>query len=258
MVDATLLDRGLVYADANFVRDANAVATHSHRDPDHDYGPYATWCLVVETDAGTVLFDTGPHPDAESVWPTPLFEAFAYTDVIDLETALADAGYALADIDAVVMSHLHLDHAGGLRHFEGTGVPVHVHRRELPYAYFSAVTDEGSVAYLTDDFHRELNWEVIRGEGEPYPGLEMLHLPGHMPGLLGALVHSDPPLLVAGDAAYVSENYAGEPMSAGLLWSTRDFRDSVARLRDLEQRHDAEVLFGHDRERFEELASVYE
>jgi len=257
-VTVTPLDRGMVYADSNFVLDADAVATYSEREPDHDYVAFATWSLLLETPDGTVLWDTGPHPDAEAVWPRPLFEAFAYTDVVDLPTALSEAGRSLDDVDSVVMSHLHLDHAGGLRRFEGTDVPVYVHRRELPYAYFSANTDEGSIAYLADDFDRDLSWQVVRGErARPFEGVELRHLPGHTPGLLGAVVESDPPLLIAGDAAYVAENYAGRPMSAGLLWSTRDWRESLARLRDVERERDAEVILGHDRERFEAIAETY-
>jgi len=259
-VTVTPLDRGLVYADTNFVLDADAVATHSDRNPDHEYAAFATWSLLLDTPDGTVLWDTGPRADAAEAWPAPLFEAFAYTDVVDLPAALSSAGRRIEDIDAVVASHLHLDHAGGLHRFEGTDVPVYVHRRELPYAYFSAATGEGSIAYLAEDFDRELNWDVVRGEtARPIDGVELLHLPGHTPGLLGAVVDSDPPLLIAGDAAYVAENYAGRPMSAGLLWSTRDWRESLARLHDREAaiEGDVEVLFGHDRERFEAVAATY-
>jgi glyoxylase-like metal-dependent hydrolase (beta-lactamase superfamily II) len=261
-VSITPLDRGVVHADTNFVLDADAVATYSDREPEHDYAAFATWSLLLDTPDGTVLWDTGPRPDAAEAWPTPLFESFAYTEVIDLPAALSAAGRSLQDVDAVVASHLHLDHAGGLRRFEGTGVPVHVHRRELPYAYFSANTDEGSIAYLAEDFDRDLNWAVVRGErARPFAGVELLHLPGHTPGLLGAVVDSDPPLVIAGDTAYVAENYAGRPMSAGLLWSTRDWQASLTRLRDREadlaSEGDVELLFGHDRERFDAVASTY-
>jgi glyoxylase-like metal-dependent hydrolase (beta-lactamase superfamily II) len=258
-ITVTPLDRGRVYADTNFVLDAHAVATYSERTPDHDYVPFATWCLLIETPDGTVLWDTGPRPDAEEAWPRPLFEAFAYTDVIDLPTAMEETGHVLDDVDAVVMSHLHLDHAGGLHHFEGTDVPVYVHREELPHAYFSAKTDAGQVAYLAEDFDRDLNWRIVHGERTtPFEGLELIHAPGHTPGVLAALVHSDPPLLVVGDEAYVAANWEGQPMSAGLTWSSTDWRESRHRLRELARRHDAEPLFGHDLDRFEEVRALYE
>lgn len=50
-------------------------------------------------------------------------------------------------------------------------------------------------------------------------GVELLHLPGHTPGLLGALLRTgEGALLVAGDAAYVGPNYEDErPMPTSLL-----------------------------------------
>ncbi len=46
-----------------------------------------------------------------------------------MEEALGDTGIDLADIHAVAVSHLHSDHAGGLKHFAGR-VPVHIQRAE--------------------------------------------------------------------------------------------------------------------------------
>ena len=238
-------------ADRSFVVDAASVATASNRDPDHEYEEYVVWNLVIEAPERTILWDTGSHPEAgEGYWPEPLYEAFAHVDADerDLETALSEAGYAVSDIDAVVMSHLHLDHAGGLYHFEGTDVPVYVHRRELEFAYLSAKTDVGSVAYWAPDFDRDLNWRVVEGDRRLYEGFDLLHLPGHTPGLLGATIEAgDETVLVAGDEAYVEANYeAGQSMAASLLWDNRTWAESRSRLRDIERRTGADVLLGHD------------
>ncbi len=259
-IDLTLVDRGRVHADTNFVIDGHSVATHSDRSPEHDYAEFVVWNLVIETAEATVLWDTGSHPDAgDGYWPAHLFEAFAHVDAADhhLPDDLDAAGYSMEDIDAVVMSHLHLDHAGGLEHFAGTDVPVYVHRDELPFAYYSAKTAEGSIAYHAPDFDHELNWQVVHGDRvEPFRGVELLHLPGHTPGLMGALIDrvDGPPVLVVGDEAYVGANYEdGRPMATGLLWSNRDWHESLQYARDIERRHDATVLLGHDLDRFEQL-----
>ena len=258
-IELTLLDRGRVHADMNFVVDGYAVATASDREPHHDYAEFVVWNMVVDTPETTVLWDTGSHPEAgDGYWPRPLYEAFAHVDADEHTLAgdLDEAGYALSDIDAVVMSHLHLDHAGGLKEFAGTDVPVYVHRDELPFAYYSANTDEGSIAYFAPDFDHDLNWRVVHGDrSELVPGVELLHLPGHTPGLMGALIRRDAGnVLVVGDEAYVDANYEdGQSMGAGLLWSTRDWRSSLSYARDLERRHDATVMLGHDLDRFERV-----
>ena len=258
-VDVTFLDRGRVMADRNFVVDGTSVATASNRDPEHTYEEYVVWNLVVETPDRTLLWDTGSHPDAgDGYWPQPLYEAFAHVDAAEhtLEGDLDDAGYALSDVDAVVMSHLHLDHAGGLYNFAGTDTPIYVHRRELPFAYYSATTDEGSIAYLGSDFDHDLNWQVVHGDGTHLAdGVELLHLPGHTPGLMGALIErSGDPLLVVGDEAYVTANYEGRSMATSLLWDNRAWRESLERCRDIERETGAETLFGHDLSVFESLS----
>jgi len=249
--EVTFLDRGRVKADRNFVVDGTSVATASNRDPDHEYETYVVWNLLVETPELTILWDTGSHPEAgDGYWPAPLYEAFAHVDAADhpLDGDLADAGYDLDDIDAVVMSHLHLDHAGGLSNFGGTDVPIYVHRDELPFAYYSATTHEGSIAYLASDFDHDLNWQIVHGDSYHLTdGVELLHLPGHTPGLLGALIEqSGDPLLVVGDEAYVEANYEGSPMATSLLADNVAWRESLARCRDIQRETDADVLLGHD------------
>lgn len=254
-----LLDRGRIHADLNFALDAEVAAMHSNRSPDLEYGEFAVWNLLIDHPEATVLWDTGAHPDAaEGYWPGPLFEAFAHptADERDLPTALGEVGYSLDDIDVVVQSHLHLDHAGGLHNFAGRDVPVYVHRRELEHAFLSAKSDAGDDAYLAADFDRDLDWRVVEGERQLLPGVELLHLPGHTPGLLGAHLRRDEgDLLVAGDVAFLAANYeAGREMGASLVYDSRAQAESLRRLRDRERRTGATVLYGHDTDQFERLS----
>jgi glyoxylase-like metal-dependent hydrolase (beta-lactamase superfamily II) len=246
-----LLDRGRIDADLNFVLDGDVVATASDPNPDLAYGEFAVWNLLIEHPEATVLWDTGSHPEAaDGYWPTPLFEAFAHHDAAqrDLDTALADHGSDVSEIDAVVMSHLHLDHAGGLHRFANTDIPVYVHAAELKFAYYSAKTDEGSVAYWAPDFDHNLNWQVVHGDRTLIEGVRLLHLPGHTPGLLGAEIETvEGPLLVVGDEAYMKANYeTGQSMAASLLWDNQRWFDSLQRLRERERQTGADVLLGHD------------
>ena len=254
-----LIDRGGFYADLNFGLDAETVATRTEPSPEPKRDYFPVWNLVIDHPDATVLWDTGSHPEAgDGYWPEDLFDAFAHEDASerDLETALDEAGFTVEDIDAVVQSHLHVDHAGGLHNFEGTGVPVYVHRRELEHAYLSAKTDVGGTGYVASDFDRDLEWHVLRGERRLLPGIEILHLPGHTPGMLGAGIEREDTkdVLIAGDMAFVAENYEEErEMSASLVHDSRAWHESRRVLEEAERRTNATVLYGHDPEQFENL-----
>lgn len=58
----------------------------------------------------------------------------------DLDKAIAKTGHSIKDVKAVIIGHLHLDHAGGLEHFFGTDVPIHVHELELKHAFYTVAT----------------------------------------------------------------------------------------------------------------------
>ena len=260
-MDLHLLDRGEILADRNFAIDGSTAATYSNQNPDSDYGAFAVWNLLIDHPEGTVLWDTGSHPEAaDGYWPDPLFEAFAHEGAgeRDLATALNDVGYAVDDIDMIVQSHLHLDHAGGLYRFDGTDVPVYVHEREIEFAYLSAKTPAGANAYLAADFDHDLNWQVVHGseDRQLLPGIELLHLPGHTPGLLGARLETEAhgTVLIAGDVAFLRANYEEDaPMGASLVVDSVAQQSSRRRLQELERRTDATVLCGHDPHQVETL-----
>lgn len=79
-----------------------------------------------------------------------------YTDDQRLPAAIAKTGNRIEDVKAVVLGHLHNDHAGnaglismlnpgGLEHFLGGKIPIYVHEDELKEAFWiSMVTFCGS------------------------------------------------------------------------------------------------------------------
>lgn len=254
-----LIERGHIITDMNHIVEGFAMGTAE--EPPHEpvMGEGPVYNLVIDHPEATILWDTGSHPEAgDGHWPAELYLAFEHYDAGEhvLSEDLAAAGYSIEEIDAVIQSHLHLDHAGGLHNFAGTDVPVYVHEQELKHAYYSANTDQGSDAYVAADFDHELNWQVIHRESEThFSGIEFLHLPGHTPGLLGLQVElADETLLVAGDEAYMRTNYDHElPLGAGLLWDKRAWYESLRWLKDRERQHDAVVVCGHEAEDAERL-----
>jgi N-acyl homoserine lactone hydrolase len=263
MVDATIevLPRGTVKMDRNFQFEAANIATSSDPNPNMEIVDAAVYNLVIDHPEGTILWDTGSHHEAgDGHWPPGLYNAFPAVDADEhrLDDDLAEAGYEIDDIDYVIQTHLHMDHAGGLEFFAGTETPVFVHEEELKYAYFSAKTGEGSAGYVIDDFDHDLNWEVVYRDGVSYfEDIEFLHLPGHTPGLLGLKVELDGvgPLVFTSDLVDGRENYERtHPMGPGLIWDRQQWFDSVRRVKDIERQTGARVIFGHDPEQLEAIA----
>lgn len=99
--------------------------------------------LIEHPDEGLLLFETGAGKDYPELWGPPLNDIFARVDYSpdqELDVAIAKTGHSIKDIKAVIMGHLHLDHAGGLHHFKDSEVPIYVHEEELKHAWYSVAT----------------------------------------------------------------------------------------------------------------------
>jgi glyoxylase-like metal-dependent hydrolase (beta-lactamase superfamily II) len=89
--------------------------------------PLPIHCWAIEHGDRLIVVDTGETSSAHDI-------PFARFDVApdqELPAALEKAGLALADVDTVVLTHLHADHMDGAVHVRG---PVLVHERELAFA----------------------------------------------------------------------------------------------------------------------------
>jgi glyoxylase-like metal-dependent hydrolase (beta-lactamase superfamily II) len=158
--------------------------------------------FVVEHPRGTLVFDTGMHPEVISSTArlrktAPLFD-------IELDPSRLLAGQlAAVDIDAsrvthAAVSHLHFDHAGGL-----TCVPnarLLVQRDEWRAAFHPGLIEFG--VFNPDDFDLGHEREELEGEHDVFGdgSVRLVRTPGHTAGHQSLLIE-DRALLV-GDACY--------------------------------------------------------
>jgi N-acyl homoserine lactone hydrolase len=89
--------------------------------------PVPIHCWAIEHSDRLLLVDTGETADVHDI----PFARFDVKPEQELPGVLAAAGLALADVDTVVLTHMHGDHMDGGVHVSG---PVLVHDRELEFS----------------------------------------------------------------------------------------------------------------------------
>lgn len=140
-------------------------------------------------------------------------------------TALAYLGRRPQDVQRIVLTHAHNDHAGGaarmVEQTAATGIAIHSADAEyartgtpppldksfasarlfarLPYGGFSPVA-------VTDELN---NGDTLDVAG----GLQIFHTPGHTPGHI-SLLHPESGVLITGDALFNIRSKIGWPMAA--------------------------------------------
>ena len=217
--------------------------------------------LVVERPEGLLLVDTG-FGRGDVADPKRLGQPFRamVRPVLDaaetVHAQLLALGLDPADVTDIALTHLDLDHAGGLADFPEAR--VHVHEAELAAA--QAPTWREKARYLSVQWEHGPQWVTHRTEGETWMGLSavqalgddvlLVPLHGHTRGHCGVAVRGeDGWLLHAGDSYFhrsEKETPPAPPVGIRVYESVLAAEDRVRkenqeRLREMYAGHAAEV-----------------
>lgn len=211
------------------------------------YLPY--FLYVIETPSALVLFDCGAHSDfarPDSVRHRSAGSSQVSVGADDnVEAALRLLGRSVAEVDIVVVSHLHYDHCGGLGRLPSAD--IYAAGSELEFA-----ADPGPQqrdAYSKEDFASlpEDRWKLtdglhdLLGDGS----LVIVPTPGHTPGHISLLVRlPHHTLVLAGDAAYDMAAIRRRRLP-GYLWDAEATVSSWETLEQLERSEAAEIVLTH-------------
>jgi len=214
--------------------------------------------VLLHTDGGWVLLDTGFNTALirDQALYRRFYPTLEYVPLLPgpgepIEESLHEFGIDIDDIHAVAVSHLHHDHAGGLKLFAGKA-PVHAQRRELQYGLSNHPEPEHhSIARIDFDDPR-IDWRLADGEAEIAPGVTAVPTYGHTPGHQSFVVELDDCVggggfVFAFDAADLTENIEDELAIGGYIGvAPEETVEPIRRLKTLAAAKGYELVPGHD------------
>ena len=238
------------------------------------------YCLLVETSDGLLLVDSG-FGTRDYTHPSLLMRVFLWLMGVPCdveETAVrqvARLGYAVDDVKHIVLTHLNLDHAGGLPDFPHA--QIHLFRKEYEAMQHPHLRQLAEGGYVRRQWAHGPNWvfhnlgdetwfgfDAIRILPDVSPEIRLVPLPGHTRGHCGVAIQTPTGWLFhCGDAASpfhrdtavyqradVQQPFNHLPL--GRL-SERLIGPNVPRLRQLIREHgdDIDIISGHDIYSFE-------
>lgn len=257
-IKVTILPTGTMHADLTWllINPAN-MASRTQPVKQKDWVAVPTHVVYIEHPNGQkLLWDSGVPRDWETRWaPSGLGEFFpvdAATEDMWLDSRLKQLNLEPGDIDYLLLSHLHLDHAANAQMWANTGTKIIVDEEEKKGAFSFDGHNLG--AHIKSDYDG-LTLDTINSDTEILPGITLLRTPGHTWGTMSLQVDlaDSGTFVFASDSLYLKESYGPPAIAAGIVYDTVAWFRSVEKIRAIEERTNATIVFGHSAGQIEEL-----
>ena len=227
---------------------------------------FPCYAVLIEHQDGYYMFDTGY--DFDHVMRVLPFEKPIQDKAQTIPGQLAALGLKTDDINYVINSHYHFDHCGGNKHL-GKACTI-CHAKELEASGNCQPFEHLGYSDLTfaPDLHKAKNagkqlpadpaldiytpkFETVTGDQEIAKGIHLFETPGHTAGHYSLMVElkNRRPMLFTADACYTQKSMDMMCISSFHLDPAQSVK-SMKRLKDLAEKHDAELFYSHDLESF--------
>jgi len=210
--------------------------------------------ILIQYEGKNLLIDTGVGAGKLN---EKQLRNFGVTEESSLLESLAELGLKPEDIDYILMTHLHFDHASGLTHWEGdklvsTFPNAIIYTTQVEWDEMRQPNIRSKATYWKE------NWESIASQVKTFehslnvlPGINMVHTGGHSEGhaiirltqngetilhmgdIMGTHAHQNPLWVMAYDdypmtSVFAKEKLMKEALEGGYLFSF--YHDAYYRL----------------------------
>jgi glyoxylase-like metal-dependent hydrolase (beta-lactamase superfamily II) len=186
--------------------------------------------MLVQTPSHTVLIDQGKGPERREI-------EIGFAEGGELMNSLTAEGVAPEQVDAVVYTHLHLDHIGwtSVAGLDGYRLQFPnarhlMHRDE--WKFWEGKDEDIGLPLESHEKPLRERVELVGGDTQIVPGLTLVHTPGHTPGHSCVVVESQ------GQRVYVIGDVMHSPAQVSETWvcfaevdfeQSRDSREMLLR-----------------------------
>lgn len=214
---------------------------HGHDDRSNEPHPTAYYLWLAVSDDQTVVIDTGMR-DLRTTKVDGLTPVAAPVDT------LRELGVPPESVDTVVLTHLHYDHAGGVREFPKARYVLQ--QSELDYwtgPIARRMTRERWLVDQDDIDHLQASGrlDLVNGDADVAPGLTVHHVGGHTAGMqIARIATTRGHVVVASDASHFYENIE-QDRAAPILHSMPEVHQAFDRVTELADSPN-HIIPGHD------------
>jgi len=157
--------------------------------------PIISW--YVRAGGKNVLIDSGISSKEMGYYTETQVE-----DFIDFDNGLKKVGITPLDVDYVIQTHLHFDHVGNTHRCKNARVVVQ--KEEMKFA----LAPHPMQGYLYDpNLFNDVRLEIVDGDTEILPGISVIHLPSHTPGVQAISVNTSKGKAVISGMCCIGDNF---------------------------------------------------
>jgi len=161
--------------------------------------PIFAW--YIEGGVQRILVDTGAN--AEHL---KKYRGFDAVNIDSFEEVLLRKGLKPSDIDVVIQTHLMIDHCANTRKCNRARVVVQQNELEFALAPHPILAP----TYVRELF-MGLNFQLVDGQCEVLPGIELIPVPGHSPGCQAVSVNTAKGRAIITGMCTLQENFEPPP-----------------------------------------------